>query len=251
MLGDTDLGGPAAAFPATQCSLVRAAASSDPAVRRHAFDTLIAAYWKPVYKFIRVKWRLANEDAKDLTQAFFTRALEKGFFDRFDPDKARFRTFVRVCVDAFVANEQRAAGRAKRGGGVELLSLDFKAADGELCRTPVPAAADLDDFFHQEWVRALFSLAVEDLQRECAAADKHAHFDLFRRYDLEGPEALARVTYAQLAQEFGLPASQVTNFLAFARRRFRQLFLDRLRAATGDEEEFRQEARRLFAEDIP
>ena len=109
---DTDLGGPAAAFPATHCSLVRATASPDLTVRRQAQDSLIAAYWKPVYKYLRVRWRLANEDAKDLTQAFFARALEKDFFDRFDPARARFRTFLRTCVDGFAAHPGNASPAA-------------------------------------------------------------------------------------------------------------------------------------------
>jgi hypothetical protein len=108
---DTDLGGAQAAFPATNCSLIRAVGSLDPGVRKLAQETLIAAYWKPVYKYIRVKWRSDNEDAKDLTQAFFTQVVEKDTFDRFDPAKARFRTYVRLCVDGFVAKEQRAADR--------------------------------------------------------------------------------------------------------------------------------------------
>src|SRR5258708_1609808 len=150
MDNDTDLGGPAVFFPATHCSLVRSTASSDPAVRKQAQETLISAYWKPVYKYLRVKWNLANEDAKDLTQAFFIRAMEKDFFDRFDPSKARFRTFVRLCVDGFIANERRAAGRLKRGGDRELFSLDFESADGELSRQAPARGMDLDDFFRQE-----------------------------------------------------------------------------------------------------
>jgi DNA-directed RNA polymerase specialized sigma24 family protein len=248
---DTDLGGLEAGFPATQCSLVRAAGSADPDVRKQAQDTLIAAYWKPVYKYIRVKWRLSNEDAKDLTQGFFAQALEKGFFDRYDPGRARFRTFVRLCVDGFVAKERRAAGCAKRGGGTQHLALDFEGADGELHRLAPPAGADLEDFFRQEWVRSLFALAVEDLRRQCAASSKETHFTLFERYDLDGPEAAAGLTYAQLGQEFGLPVTQVTNYLAAVRRRFRQLLLDRLRAATGSEEEFQEEARRLFGGPLP
>src|SRR3989442_306092 len=79
MDNDTDLGGPAVVFPATQCSLIRSTNSPDPAVRKLAHEHLIAAYWKPVYKYIRVKSKFSNEDAKDLTQAFFTWAVEKGF----------------------------------------------------------------------------------------------------------------------------------------------------------------------------
>ncbi len=245
MPDDTDLGGPPA-FPATRCSLVRATADPDPAARRQAFADLIAAYWKPVYKYLRVRRGLANEDAKDLTQAFFARALEKDFFDRFDPARARFRTFLRTCVDGFAANARRDGARQKRGGDVQTLSLDFAQADGELARHPLAENADPDDFFRREWVRGLFALAVEDLRRHCAATGRDTHFALFERYDLDGPTASEPPTYATLAAEFGIPATQVTNYLAHARRQFRQFVLDRLRATTGGDEEFRDEARRLF-----
>ncbi|HEV3262635.1 MAG TPA: sigma-70 family RNA polymerase sigma factor [Gemmataceae bacterium] len=251
MDSDTDLGGPAAVFPATRCGLVSAAGSTDPAVRKQAFEVLLSVYWKPVYKYIRVKWALNNEDAKDVTQAFFARALEKGFFDPFDPARAQFRTFLRVCVDGFVAKERRAATRLKRGGDVELLSLDFEGADGELLRHAVAAGTDPDDFFRQEWVRGLFGLAVEDLRRESTASGKDTHFALFRRYDLDGPNEPQRLTYAQLGREFDLSETQVTNYLAHARRRFRQLVLERLHATTGSEEEFREECRRLFGGGVP
>ena len=251
MDSDTDLGGPASAFPATRAGLVTAAGSTDPAVRKQAFEVLVSVYWKPVYKYLRIKWAINNEDAKDLTQAFFACALEKAFFDPFDPATARFRTFLRVCVDGFVAKQRRAASRLKRGSGVELVSLDFEGADGELLRQAVASGTDPDDFFRQEWVRGLFALAVEDLRRECAASGKDAHFALFRRYDLEGPNEPGRLTYAHLGREFNLSETQVTNYLALARRRFRQLVLERLRATTGSAEEFREESRRLFGGRLP
>ena len=78
--------------------------------RRVAFDALVSAYWRPVYKYVRIKWRADRDDAADLTQEFFARAFEKGSLGRFDPREARFRTFLRVCLDGFVANEHKAAG---------------------------------------------------------------------------------------------------------------------------------------------
>lgn len=243
---DTDLGGPPAAFPASRCSVVRAAGNPDPAIRKQAFADLVSAYWKPVYKYIRIKWSLTNEDAKDFTQAFFARAFEKDFFTPFDPSRARFRTFLRTCIDGFVANAVRHSSRLKRGGGSEILPLDFNAADAELRVQALAGRTDLDDFFRQEWVRSLFCGALDDLKQQCATAGKNAHFEIFLRYDIEGPEAVQRPTYEQLAKEFGLPASQVTNYLAFARRQFRQVVLERLHATTGSEEEFLEESKRLF-----
>jgi RNA polymerase sigma factor (sigma-70 family) len=245
MNDDTDLGGPPA-FPATRCTLVRATTDPDPAARRQAFENLIAAYWKPVYKYLRVRWALSNEDAMDLTQAFFARALEKDFFDRFDPARARYRTFLRACVDGFAANARRDGARQKRGGDVRTLSLDFAQADGELARHPLSDKTDMDDFFRQEWMRGLFALGVEDLRRHCAATGREIQFALFQCYDLDGPVAPLPPTYTRLAEEFGISVTQVTNYLAQVRRQFRQFVLDRLRATTGDEEEFREESRRLF-----
>jgi len=239
------------AFPLTRRSVVRAAASADPETRRRGFETLVAAYWRPVYKYLRLKWRASGEDAEDLTQGFFARALEKGFFDRFDPARARFRTYLRACLDGFVANERQSARRLKRGGGAEHVSLDFAGAEAELGRQAPPESGDMDEYFHREWVRSLFGLAVEALRRRCAEAGKSAPFALFERYDLDGPDAARRPSYADLAREMGIPETQVTNHLAWARREFRRLVLETLEEATGSEEEFRAEARQLLGIDPP
>jgi len=245
-----------ASFPATRHSVVAGIASSDPRVRRVAFDTLISAYWRPVYKYVRIKWRADRDDAADLTQEFFSRAFEKNTLERFDPARARFRTYLRVCLDGFVANEHKAASRIKRGGGVSFVPLDFAAAETELAGLhPSPGdngasvpGADDDTFFRQEWVRALFTDAVAALHDLCVAAGKETHFAVFQRYDLEHDTG-ARPTYAQLAAELGIPVTQVTNYLAFTRRELRQLLLDRLRALCATDAEFRLEARDLLGVD--
>ena len=76
--------GGASRFPTTRWSAITGFHSDDPTVRARSFETLVAAYWKPVYKYVRVKWRRSIEDAQDLTQAFFLRAMEKEFFAGYD-----------------------------------------------------------------------------------------------------------------------------------------------------------------------
>jgi RNA polymerase sigma factor (sigma-70 family) len=246
-----------ASFPATRHSVVAGIASSNDQQRRVAFDALISAYWRPVYKYVRVRWRADRDDAADLTQEFFARAYEKNTLARFDPARARFRTFLRVCLDGFVANEHKAAGRMKRGGGVAFVSLDFATAEAELLGqhpssqamngTVVPGADD-DAFFLQEWIRTLFAGAVSALRDACAASGKEQHFIVFQRYDLDD-DAGGRPTYAQLAAELGIPATQVTNYLAFTRRELRRLVLERLQALCATDDEFRLEARDLLGID--
>ena len=59
----------------------------------------------------------------------------------------------------------------------------------------------------------------------------------------------AAPSYAELAVECGLPVTQVTNHLHWARRQYRRLILERLRDLTLDEREFHGEARRLLGRD--
>jgi len=225
---DTRIGGASAKFPATRRSAVLASSSPEPQERRQALEKIGAAYWKPVYKFIRMRWTLSNEDAKDLTQAFFARAIEKEYFKAYRVDKGSFRTFVRTCVTHFVVNESKYASRLKRGGATERISLD---------ETAEPAAADLEEIFEKEWIRNLFELAVEDLREVCVSRDKQCHFQIFERYDLQHTDS----SYADFATEFGIAVSDVTNYLAWCRREFRRLIMERIRQITANDEEFRRE----------
>lgn len=232
-----------AGFPATRHSVIARIRDVDADGRRDAFGELIEGYWKPVYKHLRVTWRLTPEDAQDLTQGFFAEAFEKAWLERFEPGKARFRTFVRVCADRFVMNSRQSAARQKRGGGVPLLSLDFETAEREMRHAAPSAAPDPDAFFHHEFVRALFERAVAAVRRDYDAAGPTTQFALFQRYDLAPSDD---VSYAALAEEFGLTSTQVTNHLAQVRRRFREHALEALRALCGSDDEFQREARELF-----
>jgi DNA-directed RNA polymerase specialized sigma24 family protein len=213
-----------------------------------AFGALLDGYWKPVYKHLRITWRLSPDDAQDLTQGFFAEAFHKQWLERYEPGKARFRTFVRMCADRYVMNERQAAARQKRGGGAALVPLDFIAAEHELSGYGGGAPPDPDAYFQQEFVRALFERAVAGVRLECEQAGKALHFTLFERYDLSPSPG---VDYASLAAEFGLTVTQVTNHLARVRRRFREQALDALRALCGSDEEFRTEAREIFGREEP
>jgi hypothetical protein len=94
-------------------------------------------------------------------------------------------------------------------------------------------------------VRSMFALAVEALNHECAASGHETHFSLFERYDLADH---GRPTYAKLAEQAGVTAAQVTNYLAYARRRFRSILLEKVRELSGSESEFREEARELLGQ---
>lgn len=235
-------------FPVTRLSAIIGTASSNPEERTRAFEALVSAYWMPVYKYVRIKWNKPTEDAQDLTQGFFAEAIEKNFFARFDPSKAKFRTFLRTCLDAFVANENKAAGRIKRGGGATILSLDFEGAEQQLSIAAPPAANKIDEYFEKEWARSVFTLAIESLRAQMRAAGKETHLRLFERYALDADEE-QKLSYKDLAREFDLSTTDVTNYLAVARREFRRIVLEKLRELTVSDEEYRREARALLGVD--
>lgn len=232
-------------FPPTRLSVVERTRSDDAEIRRLAYAAIIEAYWKPVYKYLRLKWNLDAEAAADVTQEFFTNTLEKDVVGRFDPSRARFRTYLRLCVDGFAANVKKAEGRRKRGGGVITVPLDFESAEGEIVRHELAVPADVDELFYREWVRALFQRAVQDVRTWAEEHDRRAMFAVFERYDLAGPLE-DRPTYGEIARALNLTPTTVTNHLAAMRRHFRRAVLGRLRELTTSDEEFEAEARRLL-----
>ena len=230
MDADTAIGGPSGRFPSTRASLLEAAASG---MAEAALDQVIALYWKPVYRFIRVKFQKSNEDAKDLTQGFFASALQRDFFARFDPTKASFRTYLRVAVEHYAANEHASANRQKRGGSMEFESVD----DHEI------AAGSPEEDFEREWRRQLFSLALDDLRAHCQQMGKQVQFYVFEDYDLGERD---RISYSDLAAKHGIAETAVTNYLAWARRTLRAFVTERLRGTTSGPIELREEMRRLW-----
>lgn len=222
--------------------------SDDPAERARAFELLVRAYWKPVYKHLRVRWRRPGEQAADLTQGFFTRALESRMFSGYQPGRALFRTYLKGCLDHHVLKEHESQRRQKRGGGAVLSSLDFAEAERELSLAQ-PGPESIESYFDREWQRQLVGSTVDALRERCEQSNKQLTFRVFERYLLEDSDPAAeRPTYGQLASELGIKVTDVTNYLAFARREFRRLLHEKLRELTSSEEELQAEARALLGE---
>src|SRR5262245_25866227 len=145
---DTTMGGGGTAFPST--TLFQVLGPPDPGGQRNRrhLERLAAAYWKPIYFFIRRGWSKSDADAKDLTQSFLVHAVEHDLMSRFDLRRGNFRSFLKACLRSFLANDARDASRLKRGGGQELVSLD--GVEG--LALPDPQAPP-DEAFDRDWTR--------------------------------------------------------------------------------------------------
>ena len=225
-------------FPPTRCSVLEQLGSTDDHVRTRAYDLLVRAYWQPIYAYTRLRWHATPQDAQDVTQSFLAAAWSKGYFEDFDATKARFRTFLRVCLDRFVMKQRESENAARRGGGAQVLPLDFTELEGRLS-THEHTALDENELFRQEYIRSLFSRAVTRLEQELHARKRDVVFAVFQKYDLSDGAA----GYADIARELGINTTQVTNHLHAARKRFRELVLEEIRAICANDDEYRAEVR--------
>ena len=128
--------------------------------------------------------------------------------------------------------------------GADVIKIEERAAGGDMSRGVGPHHFGAhDSTFYQPYNRNKRSICL-DLKSEAGRAVFHrlvGHADaVFNNMRGSQPAKLG-ITYADLAREFGIPETQVTNHLAFARREFRRLLLEKLREITVSDEEIRSD----------
>lgn len=198
-------------FETTNWSVILRATVGESSVAREALATLCQTYWAPVYAFIRTKGH-GPADAEDLTQAYFTRFLDKGYLHDFQPERGRFRTFLRASISHFLSNEWDRERAVKRGGGRSLLSLDeMEEVEGHL-RAPADTVTP-EVLFEREWAASVLRRCLERLREEHADSDR---FEALKPFLVgEGPAG-----YAGVARELGLREPSVRVAVHRLRKRF-------------------------------
>jgi RNA polymerase sigma factor (sigma-70 family) len=218
-----------------------AAGESGSAEARDALERLCRAYWYPLYAYIRRRGRTAH-DAQDLTQAFFLQLLEHGYLARADPRKGRFRAFLLVALNHFMANEWHRAHALKRGGDVAFLSWDESAeeryeTDGVLTDNP-------ERVFEQRWAIAVVDHAVNQLRQEFAGAGRSAVFDTLKAV-LTGDRACE--PYAAVGERLGMTEAAVKMTVVRMRRRFAEILRKEVGDTVADADDVNDELRHLLA----
>src|SRR5262245_13609337 len=236
--GDTSLGGWGQDFPKTAGDMIAGAKDPSSRVRRAAFEDLFRRYWKPVYTYVRLAWAKSNEDAKDLTQAFFVWLLEGDSIARYEQERASFRTYLKMLLKSFVGHQDEAMNRLKRGGGVRIVALEVKDL------VPDPGAADPERRFDQEWRKALIENAVEQIRKQWSSGDRAVKFRAFELYDLLPPDG--RPTYSEVAAQLGIKENDVRNHLFAVREAIRSQIRQELSEMTSGPEELTEEWNAFF-----
>ena len=99
---------------------------------RAALERLAESYWAPLHAYVRRRG-YDEEAARDLTQDFFARLLERRDVATAAPERGRFRSFLLTALQRFLVNAEERARAEKRGGGRRPLSLDAQDGEGGPC----------------------------------------------------------------------------------------------------------------------
>jgi RNA polymerase sigma factor (sigma-70 family) len=204
---DTSLGGGDRAFPETTLGFAGLLGDPGGPGWARALEVLCTRYWKPVYSWFRLAWAKSNDDAKDLTQAFFTELLEAPALRRFDPAKGGFRAYLKTLLRRFAAHEERDRLRLKRGGG-KVVPLA-----GDVPDLP-DAAADPEKVFERVWLEEIVRQAVERVRVACPPA-RWRVYEAFTT-PAEPP------SYAALATQLGVSVGEVEKGLHQVREAIRR-----------------------------
>jgi len=231
-------------FPTTQWNLVLLAGESLAADSRHALETLCRTYWYPLYAFVR-RQGYSPEEAADLTQGFFTRLLEKRYLREYQRERGRFRSFLLASLQHFLANERDWVRAQKRGGSVNLISLDALIEVGENRYSVEPRSSVTPErIFEKQWALTMLDGVLERLREEFVQAGNTHHFDRLKRF-LIGDET--RIPYREIASDLVMTEGAVKVAVHRLRRRFREVLREEIAHTVSNPEDVQDEIRYLMA----
>ena len=229
-------------FTTTRWSVVLAAGQARSLEADAALEELCSTYWYPLYAYVRRRG-FGPEDAQDLTQEFFTRLLRKNYPAQADRAKGKFRSFLLLTLNHFLADEFDRLNARKRGGGQIFISLDQEAAEGRYRREP---ADDLspEKLFERRWAQSILENALKRLREEYKADCGAENYAVLRGFE---PGEQLTLTYGEAAARLGISESALKSKVHRLRQRHRELVREEIAQTVCTNTEVDEELRHLLA----
>jgi RNA polymerase sigma-70 factor (ECF subfamily) len=227
-------------FASTHWSVVMAAKNGDDTGATAALEKLCRTYWPPLYAFIR-RDGYDESEAKDLTQEFFLKLIERDYLQHLRHQRGKFRSFILTLLKHFLQEQRGKAGAQKRGGGKVIISLDQLAADGPCADEPADHFSP-DHAFERRWAQTVLQTVLNRLREEYAALGKAAFFDVLKEIhpaDRDAP------SYAEIGDRFGMSEVAVKSAVQRMRRRHRELLREEIAHTVTRPEDVDEEIRHL------
>ena len=233
------------AFPVTDWRRIDVLRTGSAGERDAVFAELFERYKDPVLRFLRRRG-YAHEHAEDVVQDFFLYCLTDQVFAQADATRGRFRNLMLRALQRYAAKQHRHDTAQKRHPDAGFVSADTSGRDG----APLDVSAgesSPETEFARAWAEALIARVMLALRRQFSGPDRGRHFDIFYRF-LVAPLLTGAETPSQqsLAREHGLTEKEVANRLVTAKRAYRELLREEIRAYAIGDDEVEQEVRDLF-----
>ena len=195
-----------------------AAQSQSQEEARRALTDFCQAYWPPLYAFLRGQGR-SSSDAQDLTQGFFAHLLEHDTLARASHEKGRLRTFLLGSLQHYLINEYNHARRLKRGGGMQIVSMDEHLAEAEVLMS-TSSDNDAQSSYDQSWAVTLMNRVWDRLERALTAEGKERQFAELKPFIVGG--SAEPPSQEQAAARLNVPISTLRTWLQRLRQRCRE-----------------------------
>lgn len=228
------------AFAETHWSLILAAGGSDSRLAADALERLCAAYWYPIYAYLRRSGRSQHE-AEDLTQGFFAHLLRREAFRTVAPGRAKFRTFLLTALKRYAFDEWARSSAQKRGGGQTVISFDAEEAEQRYRIEPSHSETP-EKLFERRWVFTLLDRVLVRLEKEFRDGGKEALFVQLREFIFEG--ATDR-TYAEVGLALGMGEEAVKKAAQRMRQRYQEFLREEIGRTVATAGEVEEELRHL------
>lgn len=202
-------------FQPTRWSLIAHASSPEQASKN--LQVLCKTYWYPVYAAIRRAGH-NHENAEDLTQNFFIKAIGKETFSKASPEKGRFRTFILACLRHFLIDEHDRATAAKRDSR-QLVHIDALSAQERYAAEGVDHLTP-DQLFERTLALEILNQAEAELEANFRQEGKH---DLFLAILPSLYQADDSEPQAHLAARLSMTPAALTSLLFRTREKHREL----------------------------
>lgn len=210
--------------------------------RDAAWGHFCAAYWYPVYAFIRRRGESA-EDASDLTQAFFAKLIEQDWLAQVERRDVRFSTLLVTILKNFLIKQHRREVAQKRGGGDAPVSLDL--AQAESWFGAEPATQDTPEtLFEKRWAHAVMEAALGRLREECESTGKAKVFAILSPFLSREPSA---GDYEEAGEKMGIAARSVAVAVHRLRADYRAMVREEVAAGLRDDGMVKEEMLALAA----
>jgi hypothetical protein len=214
-------------------------AKADSEDGRRALADLCDAYYEPVVAYLRSVFREADA-AREMSHAFFAEMLGGGTINTAERGRGRFRSYLLGAVKHFVAHQREAAGRMKRGGGIEAVSLD----DAEAGAVPDVRQPSPDVEFDRQWAMTVIARGMDALRTECVAEGREAFFDavsgILNGHASHGDQTALATTCGMSFDAFRMAVSRL-------KKRLRQCVKSEVAGTLEDPAAVQDEMETLFA----